>query len=125
MRPFKKSPNPDSLNATNRSLFKKYDNYRMENVPFNNVIDYGKFYYPAWKHYKVPSVVTCDCCWRQNLLCCVSYDKFDLCMSCVDELTRNNYDCASTHCHDSLYINDNLITSSRTKYEDPNKFNYI
>jgi hypothetical protein len=50
----------------------------------------GTYFYPAWKHYGgKPVPVTCDCCKRENLECCIGYSRdLDLCMTCVDTISK-------------------------------------
>ncbi len=56
------------------------------------ILDFGKYYYPAWKHYGRPVSVACDRCGKSNLRACVGYGQQDLCMICVEDLTRDPYD---------------------------------
>lgn len=63
-----------------------------------------------------------DRCNRQNLRACIGYSQFDLCLYCIDELTRNKYDCPSRYCHETRIIKDNLINNSKPEYIDLNKF---
>lgn len=51
------------------------------------VLEYGTFYYPAWKHYGKHVTVICDRCNKSNLKSCLGYGNYDLCLSCADELT--------------------------------------
>jgi len=100
-------------NDTERALFAKLDNYRFEQTGYFKAIDNGTYYYPAWKHYGRKTSVFCDRCNRQNLRACIGYNNFDLCLLCVDEITRSNFDCPSRHCHESTFINDNNISFMR------------
>ena len=52
------------------------------------VVDNGTYYYPAWKHYGKLVSVVCDRCGKSNLKACVGLGQLDLCMICIDELTR-------------------------------------
>lgn len=56
-------------------------------------IENGKFYYPAWKHYRsIESNVVCDRCDKTNLISCIGYgDNFDLCLNCVEFITSIIY----------------------------------
>jgi hypothetical protein len=111
---------PDNAGA--RSLHSKYDNFRFEGSKFYQTIDHGTYYYPAWRHYKRKTSVFCDRCNRQNLRACVGHAQFDLCLLCVDELTRDGFDCPSRHCHESKFINDNAVQFSNNEYVDLNRF---
>jgi hypothetical protein len=115
---------PLTDNNTDRSLFAKNDNFRFEHLGYYKLLDHGTYYYPAWKHYNRKTSVFCDRCHRQNLRACIGYSNFDLCLLCVDELTRLNFDCPSRHCHESKFINDNSVSFSRPEYIDLNRYYY-
>ena len=55
----------------------------------NEVVTYGKLYYPAESHYAHKSIVVCDRCNKTRLKVCVGYKNFDLCMKCVDKVVDN------------------------------------
>jgi hypothetical protein len=57
-------------------------------VTYFKVLDFGVYYYPAWKHYKTCCVVICDRCRNIDLQSCIGYDNKDLCLKCVEELTN-------------------------------------
>jgi hypothetical protein len=115
---------PLTDNSVERSLHAKSDNYRIEQTGYYQALDNGTYYYPAWKHYGRKTNVFCDRCWRQNLRACLGYANFDLCLLCVDELTRSNYDCPSRECHFSKFINDNSVSYTRPEYVDLNRYYY-
>lgn len=115
---------PLTDNRTERSIHAKYDNFKFEQLGYYQLIDNGTYYYPAWKHYNRKTKVFCDRCYRQNLRACIGYANYDLCLLCVDELTRLNFDCPSRHCHESKFINDNSVSFSRPEYVDLNKYYY-
>lgn len=52
------------------------------------VTTYGAYYCPAWKHYNRQAPVACDKCNKQNLKACIGFDKYDLCLKCVSQLTE-------------------------------------
>ena len=53
-----------------------------------NVYKYGKYYNPAWTHYRRDDAnVSCDRCHRTQLKVSIGWDKYDLCMDCVDKLS--------------------------------------
>src|ERR1700747_421926 len=61
-------------------------------VSMKDVITYGTFYYPAYKHYNNPEAnVECDNCGSEQLKSCVGYDKYDICMKCTDSLSNMFY----------------------------------
>jgi len=53
----------------------------------SKVCKYGTFYNPATAHYNNGLCVVCDRCYRQNLNVCIGYDKYDLCMKCIEEIS--------------------------------------
>lgn len=55
------------------------DTYRL-------ILEKGKFYFPASKHYGESTNVICDRCGRANLSACIGYKEEDLCMICIDTL---------------------------------------
>jgi hypothetical protein len=122
--PQNKNTLPLTDNNTDRSLFAKNDNFRFEHSGYYKLLDHGTYYYPAWKHYNRKTSVFCDRCHRQNLRASIGYADFDLCLLCVDELTRLNFDCPSRHCHESKFINDNSVSFSRPEYIDLNRYFY-
>ena len=113
---------PTPNNSAERALHSKMDNFRFEALGYYKVLDQGTYYYPAWKHYNRKTSVFCDRCNRQNLRACIGYANFDLCLLCVDELTRANFDCPSRHCHESKFINDNSVQFANDDYVDTNKY---
>lgn len=44
---------------------------------------YGKFYFPAIKHYEYKGLVYCDLCKKTNIPACIGYKNIDLCMLCA------------------------------------------
>ncbi len=113
---------PLTDNETERALSPRNNNFHIEQAGYYKLIDNGTYYYPAWKHYNRKTSIFCDRCHRQNLRACIGYANFDLCLLCVDELTRLNFDCPSRHCHESKFINDNSVSFSRPDYIDLNKY---
>lgn len=59
-------------------------------MSYQAILNYGTFFFPSWKHYGQPVNVVCDRCQTQQLNACIGHMQQDLCMSCVDELTRGN-----------------------------------
>ena len=113
---------PTPLNDAERALHKKNDNYKFEHTGYYKLIDFGTYSYPAWKRYGRKTSVFCDRCHRQNLRASIGYAQFDLCLLCVDELTRLNFDCPSRHCHESKFINDNSVSFTQPDYIDLNRY---
>lgn len=109
-------------NRDQKSLEGKYDYFKFEQLGYFKLLENGTYYYPAWKHYNRKVNVVCDRCNRQNLRASIGYSQFDLCLSCVDELTRNKYDCPSRYCHETKIIRDNLTSNAKPEYIDLNKF---
>jgi len=60
----------------------------MSDKKYNNVIKYGKFYYPATSHYPNSLNIQCDRCYKNDLQSCIGYEDIDLCLKCVDLLTN-------------------------------------
>lgn len=58
-------------------------------MSYQAILSYGIFFYPSWRHYGREVNVVCDRCQTQQLTACIGHMQQDLCMSCVDELTRN------------------------------------
>jgi hypothetical protein len=56
------------------------------------ILDFGKYYYPAWKHYGRSVTVACDRCAKSGLHACIGFGQQDLCMICVEELTRDPFE---------------------------------
>lgn len=58
---------------------------------YYKVLEFGTFYYPAWKHYRrEDAIVQCDRCGKEDIGSCLGFGQQDICMICVEELTRNN-----------------------------------
>lgn len=58
---------------------------------FNRIVDYGMYYFPAWRHYgNTPKNVICDKCLKSNLGACIGYGEQDLCLQCADRMTENS-----------------------------------
>lgn len=58
---------------------------------YSQIVEYGTFYFPAWKHYNRPANVVCDRCGKSNLQSCIGYSNKDLCLQCADVITGNAY----------------------------------
>ncbi len=58
---------------------------------FFDVINHGKFFFPAWKHYGNPNAdVRCDRCYKSGLRCSVGYQDKDLCLDCTEIVCDKN-----------------------------------
>jgi hypothetical protein len=78
---------------------------------FDSILNHGKFYYPAWKHYEKRVTVICDRCKSNDLSACIGLGCSDLCMMCVSELTRrpSYYHSPVTNDHD-YGLDDEFLT---------------
>ena len=76
-----------------------------------STLEYGTYYYPATKHYNYASpIIYCDNCGKCNLTACIGYDKYDLCLSCVNYLTTSEH---LIYHNDSISKdNESLITKN-------------
>lgn len=63
----------------------------MSKIDLMNVIQKGKYYYPAFRHYSQFSFanVICDYCNKSNLNSCIGYENKDLCLNCIEHFTNN------------------------------------
>lgn len=93
---------------------------------FTNVVKYGKYYYPAWTHYKKENAnVVCDRCAKTKLVVSIGLENTDLCLQCVDTVSKLVYkpkihlDClpkdldiknSSSKIDHATYIEENLQT---------------
>ena len=65
----------------------------MNNQPLSrettiNIVKNGTYYFPASKHYNNQSTnVVCDRCRKTNLDTCIGLDNYDLCLSCVQDVS--------------------------------------
>lgn len=109
-------------NKDQKSLEGKKDYFRYEQLGYFKLLENGTYYYPAWKHYNRKTNVFCDRCNKQNLRACIGYAQFDMCLSCVDKLTKNKYECPSRYCHETRIIRDNMTNNARPEYIDLNKY---
>jgi hypothetical protein len=55
-----------------------------------NVYNNGTYYNPAWKHYGHKTNVVCDRCKTTQLKVCIGWNKYDLCMQCIDDVSRHS-----------------------------------
>jgi len=66
------------------NIFKK----TMESEKVINTFENGTYFNPAAKHYNYRSVdIICDRCKRRPLKVCIGWDRYDLCMNCIQELS--------------------------------------
>lgn len=54
-----------------------------------SIYNEGKYYNPAWNHYGRKTNVVCDRCKTTQLKVCIGWNKYDLCMKCVDQISRH------------------------------------
>lgn len=78
----------ENQNYTNCS-YQEPDSYCCHNTHmFQSIVANGIYYYPAWKHYGRVVTVICDRCQKHGLTACIGLNSQDLCITCVDELTK-------------------------------------
>lgn len=75
---------------------------------YQKIVNNGSYYYPAWKHYGRVTTVVCDRCNKSGLKACIGFGQSDLCMICVEELTRNTHRCNCHHCNHNYNITDEI-----------------
>jgi hypothetical protein len=100
--------NPTPVGEYTESISKNATNFHTQHCDgfhcefsrpsYFRVLDSGKYFYPAWKHYGRPVAVACDRCGKSGLRACIGFGQQDLCMVCVEELTSPFSHC--THCDD-------------------------
>ena len=54
----------------------------------DKIVKNGTFYNPASKHYSYETDVKCDKCLKTGINICIGWENYDLCMSCVDLLSK-------------------------------------
>ena len=89
----------------------------MNSNQFKNIVKKGVYYYPAWKHFGlIPTNVACDRCNKNNLIACIGYQDNDLCLDCVENVTK------------LLHKNNLPVQKTQTKfkiYKEPPNWNGI
>lgn len=50
------------------------------------VVQFGHYYYPAFRHYGKEVDVCCDKCGKQKLVSCIGYGQMDLCLKCASDV---------------------------------------
>lgn len=66
---------------------------------FEEIIKYGKFYFPANYHYMNNSKVICDRCYKSDIASSIGYGQLDLCLQCAEIVAnqmKNKQDIIST-----------------------------
>jgi hypothetical protein len=58
-------------------------------ISYQIIVENGLFYYPAYKHSEKKTSIECYKCKKSELKSCVRYDKYNLCMLCVEETTKD------------------------------------
>lgn len=48
----------------------------------------GKFSHPANKRYGNQGTVNCDFCNLANLVACIGYEQYDICLKCADDILK-------------------------------------
>ncbi len=54
-----------------------------------SIVEYGKFYYPAFKHYDRITTVQCDKCGKSPLKASIGFGGQDLCLLCAHSILEN------------------------------------
>lgn len=62
------------------------DNLQINKQKILELVKYGTYYNPAYKHYGEEGNVYCDKCKKQDLSVCIGYETMDLCLQCVEEV---------------------------------------
>ena len=59
---------------------------------FDLILQKGKLYVPASKHYPQMGfvIVNCDKCNKQNIKCAIGYENYDICLPCAAEVERRS-----------------------------------
>ena len=61
--------------------------YTENTALYTAILERGRFFYPAGVHYGNPDAsVVCDRCKRSGIKTCIGYDRYDLCLPCVDQV---------------------------------------
>lgn len=98
------------MNSSNNTLL---------SINFDQIVELGRFYYPAWKHYnKQNANVTCDRCKRNRLTSCIGYMELDLCLPCADDvssLISRKYDAS----YNKTFMEQDIFDTRRN-----NRWNY-
>lgn len=55
---------------------------------FKTIVQKGTYYFPANKHYAGYGHVICDRCSKTNIECSIGYQNLDMCMVCVDIISK-------------------------------------
>ena len=66
----------------------------MSEQDYENICNFGQFFYPASKHYQLMGrtgniIVNCDRCQNHNISACIGYGELDLCLKCANIITND------------------------------------
>src|SRR5437868_7628311 len=61
----------------------------MSEQTLKDIVNYGTYYNPASNHYNNGGTVTCDRCKKTDLDICIGWEKYDLCLPCVEKVKNN------------------------------------
>ncbi len=89
----------------------------------NKVYKYGQYYNPSQNHYKKDVNVVCDRCHKSNLKTCIGYDTYDLCMGCIESLSKMEYksvDISDKMMHDKIPYDGTATLMTQNMYRDDN-----
>ena len=56
------------------------------------VYKFGKYYNPASLHYKGPIEVGCDRCDKHDIVACIGWGEYDICLECIAEMCKKDED---------------------------------
>ena len=62
-------------------------NYISEET-FEKIYKLGHYYNPANRHYNSQGTVNCDKCAKTNLNVSIGWEKYDLCLQCISEMSN-------------------------------------
>lgn len=84
-----------------------------------NIYRYGKYYNPAKSHYPYNqnSIVNCDKCNKSNLPVCIGWNDLDLCLGCVDIISKRK---DKFNCFGGLF-DPTIVTNMMVSNINPDK----
>lgn len=93
-----------------------------------NIVQYGQYYNPASSHYNTVTSVICDRCLQNNLTTCIGWDKYDLCLRCVYDMTNTVQRVTVTNMEQNkfhpvpMYLNNKSMDNDNRTYMMQNPF---
>lgn len=95
---------------------------------FTDIVNNGIYYYPAKKHYLNHSNynnlnVVCDRCNRNNLAASIGFQKYNLCLLCVESIINpKNKNQLSTKMEQSVFQTRTNMMQNMTRNIDVDEF---